>query len=150
MPSAGWYPDPSRQHEARWWDGTVWSDQVADNGATVSDPLGRPPPGMIDWLAPDMIMAAPSAPAWQGYRIPRIKIWGFAVLSFFFLNLGFGSTHLVIPVGLGFAIACWIETRRELAALRATDGPGTTEMYLARGLSTIGVVIILINIALSL
>src|SRR5690242_10889684 len=32
QPAAGWYADPSGQHEARYWDGTRWTDRVADRG----------------------------------------------------------------------------------------------------------------------
>ncbi|HLI15639.1 MAG TPA: DUF2510 domain-containing protein [Acidimicrobiales bacterium] len=35
----GWYPDPSGRHELRYFDGRVWSDQVADRGAVATDPL---------------------------------------------------------------------------------------------------------------
>ncbi len=35
-----WYPDPSRRHEVRYFDGTVWSAHVADAGVQASDPFG--------------------------------------------------------------------------------------------------------------
>ena len=38
-PPAGWHPDPGGRHEYRYWDGTVWTDQVSDAGAVTSDPL---------------------------------------------------------------------------------------------------------------
>lgn len=39
-PAGGaWHPDPSGRHEHRWWDGSAWTDQVSDGGATSSDPL---------------------------------------------------------------------------------------------------------------
>lgn len=31
-PAADWYPDPGGIHEYRYWDGTCWTDQVADHG----------------------------------------------------------------------------------------------------------------------
>lgn len=54
--TAGWYPDPYGRYDARWWDGSSWTSQVAkvafDGTRTVaSDPtafgLRRPadPPG---------------------------------------------------------------------------------------------------------
>lgn len=40
-PSAGaWHPDPTGRHQHRWYDGTTWTDQVADNGANSTDPIG--------------------------------------------------------------------------------------------------------------
>lgn len=38
-PAAGWYPDPSSRHEQRYWNGSAWTADVADAGATSSDPL---------------------------------------------------------------------------------------------------------------
>jgi hypothetical protein len=26
----GWHPDPMSRHEARWWDGTEWTEKVRD------------------------------------------------------------------------------------------------------------------------
>ena len=35
----GWYPDPTRRHALRYWDGRVWGDHVADNGSLAVDPV---------------------------------------------------------------------------------------------------------------
>jgi hypothetical protein len=37
---AGWEPDPSGRHEYRYWDGTSWTDDVADQGVTSVDSIG--------------------------------------------------------------------------------------------------------------
>ncbi|MGB9308625.1 MAG: DUF2510 domain-containing protein [Mycobacterium sp.] len=34
-----WYSDPTRRYESRWWDGSRWTQYVATNGRTMSDPL---------------------------------------------------------------------------------------------------------------
>lgn len=34
----GWQPDPSGAHEHRYWDGTQWTDNVADAGVAGTDP----------------------------------------------------------------------------------------------------------------
>ncbi len=39
-PPAGWYPDPARRHEYRYWSGVAWTPQVADHGQASVDPLG--------------------------------------------------------------------------------------------------------------
>jgi hypothetical protein len=35
----GWYPDPLKVHEQRYWDGTAWSDRVRDRGFDGVDPI---------------------------------------------------------------------------------------------------------------
>ena len=37
--SAGWYPDPSGRHRHRYWDGRTWTEHVADDSATPTDPM---------------------------------------------------------------------------------------------------------------
>jgi uncharacterized protein DUF2510 len=36
---AGWFPDPHRRHELRYWNGTTWTDDVSDGGATAKDAM---------------------------------------------------------------------------------------------------------------
>ncbi len=38
-PAAAWYPDPGGKHEHRYWDGSQWTDNVADHGRQSVDPL---------------------------------------------------------------------------------------------------------------
>ncbi len=38
-PAADWYPDPGGIHEHRYWDGSRWTDNVADHGHQSADPL---------------------------------------------------------------------------------------------------------------
>lgn len=46
MVDPGWYPDPSRRSEWRYWDGQHWTAHVAMGGTTASDEAGDwPPPG---------------------------------------------------------------------------------------------------------
>ncbi len=48
LPPAEWYADPAGRHAYRYWDGSGWTAQVADDGRTASDPidrLGSGPPG---------------------------------------------------------------------------------------------------------
>lgn len=44
MSRAGWYPDPGRTHELRYWDGRTWTDDVADRGVAGREPLAPPSP----------------------------------------------------------------------------------------------------------
>jgi hypothetical protein len=40
-PAPGWYPDPFRVHQGRYWDGAAWTEHVDDHGQQSVDP---PPP----------------------------------------------------------------------------------------------------------
>jgi hypothetical protein len=40
--SAGWFADPTTRHELRYWNGELWTDQVADHGTRAIDPIPRP------------------------------------------------------------------------------------------------------------
>jgi hypothetical protein len=40
---AAWHPDPTSAHEYRWWDGTRWTEHVADGGQASVDPLPGDP-----------------------------------------------------------------------------------------------------------
>lgn len=40
---AGWHPDPMGRHEHRYWDGTQWTDNVADQGQMSMDPVQAAP-----------------------------------------------------------------------------------------------------------
>ena len=35
----GWYPDPLRRHQLRYWDGTRWTSDAADDGRRFTDPV---------------------------------------------------------------------------------------------------------------
>ena len=38
-PAGAWQPDPSGQHELRWWDGNRWTENVSDGGHPSTDTL---------------------------------------------------------------------------------------------------------------
>ena len=49
--TGSWQPDPHGRHQYRYWDGSAWTDQVADDGVTAvdaPDPGGAPPPSGAD------------------------------------------------------------------------------------------------------
>jgi hypothetical protein len=39
-----WHPDPTGRHDHRWWDGTRWTEHVADAGVASVDPVEGPAP----------------------------------------------------------------------------------------------------------
>lgn len=60
---AGWHPDPTRRHQHRYFDGSDWTDDVADNGRTGHDPVTPAPQGL--W-SPQLsfVIEAPGVPPW--------------------------------------------------------------------------------------
>jgi hypothetical protein len=52
---AGWFEDPRERHEWRYWDGSAWTDHVADDGRIGHDPVNAAPPPVA--------VAAPPPPA---------------------------------------------------------------------------------------
>jgi hypothetical protein len=58
----GWNPDPTGRHEYRYWDGTAWTDDVADGGVAATDPVGDAAPGGDEPTAPFDATAAQSTP----------------------------------------------------------------------------------------
>jgi len=56
---ADWHPDPSGKHELRYWDGSKWTDHVADNGVGSQEPIG--PPVAVSWQEKIRIAAAQAA-----------------------------------------------------------------------------------------
>lgn len=62
----GWQPDPTGRHDHRYWDGSRWTDDVADAGVAAKDPYDGPAdaaPGTGDERAAD---AAESPTAGSG------------------------------------------------------------------------------------
>ena len=47
MRAAGWYPDPGREFNHRYWDGERWTDGVSRNGVLSESPL--PPDERATW-----------------------------------------------------------------------------------------------------
>jgi len=39
MSAPGWFPDPSRTHELRYYDGATWTEHVSDQGTVAADPV---------------------------------------------------------------------------------------------------------------
>jgi hypothetical protein len=59
---AGWQPDPSGKHDHRYWDGTQWTDNVADAGVASTDPYVAPAPPPVEPAAPEPAAPEPAAP----------------------------------------------------------------------------------------
>ncbi len=67
--SADWYPDPSGRHQVRYWDGSSWTDHIANAGVAGAEPLAEdaPPPSPVS-PAPQ-----PANPSSGGGWMDRVK-----------------------------------------------------------------------------
>lgn len=72
MTNPGWFPDPSRAHQFRFFS-TIWTDQVSDGGVVTTAALGPPP-------IPSVPTAYPAPPAPPSAPWPRADA-GYAVHS---------------------------------------------------------------------
>jgi hypothetical protein len=63
--SADWYPDPAGHHDVRYWDGSAWTDHVADAGVAGTESL--------DMDAPPPSPAPPPPPATGGGWMDKVK-----------------------------------------------------------------------------
>lgn len=82
MTDPAWLPDPAGRHELRWFDGTTFTDQVADAGVTSTDPGGGPAPTPSP-AAPWASSANPALPVdVTGRRASRLPVILAAVGAF--------------------------------------------------------------------
>ena len=93
-------------------------------------PLGAPPPGTIGWRPPD-VMVRTATPPTPLVEIPKVKMWVLAALSAFVFWLNTPGITLVVPLGVVFAVWCWLTTREPLRSL-ARAGLSVTEIWAAR------------------
>jgi hypothetical protein len=132
MPAgSGWFPDPARAHQFRYFDGFSWTDHVSDGGTTSHSPLGPPPPGLVAWFSPQ-VMVRSASPAHRVVDVPRVKMWILAVLSAFVFRLGTPATTIVLPVGVVFAVWCWRTTSEALRWREHAGSAAVTEIKAAR------------------
>ena len=70
--AAGWYEDPTRRHEYRYWDGAVWGESVSDRGMTAQDPFSAPPPAPAPSPAPHPVAQTARKPRWRRKRDEKL------------------------------------------------------------------------------
>lgn len=123
----GWYPDPGRRHQLRWWDGYRWSLGVAD-GTRISEDELPPYPG------DDLVTAAPEdsralLPLRAG-AVGLVAIAGATIVgSLLALAITGGHHRHLLPALLvsqgtlwaGMAGACWWASRRYGSGSVRTD-----------------------------
>ena len=59
--TANWHPDPTGQHELRYWDGQIWTEHVADQGVQSISPLPAAPPTQQEEVVEESVVEEPVA-----------------------------------------------------------------------------------------
>lgn len=54
-PEAGWYQDPSKQFEQRYWDGSAWTEHVVSGGVQSVSPLTPSAAGQVNVSRPEKV-----------------------------------------------------------------------------------------------
>lgn len=77
----GWYTDPTRQYEYRYWNGTQWTDQVSTSGSTGTDPNAMDPTAAAAPPAPgSQAPTPPQAAAAPPVQVTQTSGTGFGVI----------------------------------------------------------------------
>lgn len=131
-----WYPDPTRRHRLRYFDGTAWTAYVADGETATNDPLGELPPGLLQWPEPQaMVDSGRPVPALD---TPRLKMWVLALLSVALMPMRLDAGSVIVPVGVIFAVWCWRATHRPLVEQwRAGHDEDVTQICAARRVAAV-------------
>jgi len=112
LPTAAWYPDPCSRHESRYWDGAVWTDNVADGGRVSVDPVDAGDSETV--LA---VLSRVTDPAWGGFANAYLTERRLVVEQV----LGTGATMGAVAAGglLGLTLA-----RNAAEKRRSEEGNG--------------------------
>jgi hypothetical protein len=133
-PPAGWYPDPERGHQFRYYDGSLWTAQVADNGTVMYAPVNAPGMPHLDAYPQHAVLGGLRPGGWLP-EVPRFKMWVLAVLSAFIFWINVDGHRLALPLGVAFAAWCWWTTAEPLEKHAKADSGAVSEMRAARYLA---------------
>jgi hypothetical protein len=129
-----WYADPTGRHQYRYWNGTEWTDQVADDQVTSTDPAtmpsGDPVPG-----APPAPVAPGPVPAGATKRTARPVFGWIAVVGGVALAVGAFLDSVSASAGEG-VFGVTIDQSY-------MDGDGAIELVLGIGIVVLGLVLAL-------
>jgi hypothetical protein len=128
---ADWYPDPKGRHQHRYWDGSQWTEQVADQGKQARDPFSA-----VQAVARSSIDNAadavpdPKRPASRTIRSPRDAEEIAAAWMRFF---GFSDAK---ATGLGADSGMDVTSARAIAQVKAHMTPiGRPDLQRLHGVS---------------
>ncbi len=103
MSEAQWAADPTGRHQYRWFDGSVWTDQVGDNGVQSVDPFTPVLPAPPLAPPPPLGLPYPPGPPLAAVVVPE----GTTISSRGRRFLGALLTLLLVIVTLGIGYIIW-------------------------------------------
>lgn len=135
QPTPGWYPDPTRRFDHRYWDGGSWTEHVARGGAATTDPLDASGPPA------DTAVDTASTPSWDVRPARSTRTNTKAVASLVLSIIWFGGLASVPAVILG------VMARREIAARPGESGTGVATAGIIIGaIGVLGAVLLLVAV----
>src|SRR2546421_1446561 len=117
---AGWYPDPDRRHQFRYYDGSLWTEHVADDGSIAHAPIGAPAVPTGNEYTAHAALGGLRPGGWLP-QVPRFKMWALALLSPFLFWITANGHRLILPIGIPCALWCWYSTTDVLEAHRRAN-----------------------------
>jgi hypothetical protein len=131
---AGWYRDPERGHEYRYYDGSLWTPHVADHGLVSEAPIRAPGLRVRDEYPVHAALGGLRPGGWLP-MVPRFKMWALVVLSPFIFWATVNGHRFVVPIGIPCALWCWVATSDAYEAHRRASSPAVSEIRTARYLA---------------
>ena len=110
----GWFPDPARRHQLRFFDGHNWTDVVRDDGVDSGDVLGPPPANRDAWLSPEIMVVVTNSQRTPELETPslrsRVGPRAFAAIVVLVVLVGVVATVLALlhpkQAGTAALVAC--------------------------------------------
>jgi hypothetical protein len=93
---SGWYEDPGRRHELRYWDGCCWTDDVSDRRVLTRDPIPVPLPrshvdARLGYWTTELVLDD-AVLRWGDESLPTADITG---LAFWHTDVAPGTARMV-------------------------------------------------------
>ena len=126
MRAAGWYADPGREFDHRYWDGEGWTDGVSRNGVVSESPL--PPDERAAWpvraavagvvavflslVVASIALGIGAAAGFDGdvteLALAELGFYGGLLFSCWLISRRWGSGRFVADFGLAFRRRDWL------------------------------------------
>lgn len=129
QPGPGWYADPTRRYEHRYWDGGTWTEHVARNGEAATDPLDGSADPAQTW----------TSQTWQAQAGSSTRTNAKAIVSLVLSLIWVGGLASVVAIVLG------VLAKREIRERPDEGGSGIATAGIVLGvLGVLGAMVMLV------